>query len=210
MMLPFRQVAGIVAALPGANIDTDVIMPKRYLKIVDRHGLAEGALHDVRFDEQGNPRPDFVLNRAPWTDAVFLVVGPNFGCGSSREHAVWGLGQLGIRAIIGSSFGGIFFDNAARNGLLIVELPPDDVARLQSIAEDPAACRILVDLEERRIVANGESLRFTVDPLRRDALVNGADAIDASLAHDAAITRREGRRREESPWLAEFDVRRVP
>lgn len=209
-MLPFRQVSGIVAALPGANIDTDVIMPKRYLKIVDRHGLADGTLHDVRFDEQGNPRPDFVLNKAPWTDAVFLVVGPNFGCGSSREHAVWGLGQLGVRAIIGSSFGGIFFDNAARNGLLVIELAPDEVARLQAIADDPEACRITVDLEGQQIVANGDRLAFAIDSQRRDNLLTGADAIDAALAHEAAITCHEGRRRAESPWLAGFDVRRVP
>src|SRR4051812_15609820 len=121
-MQPFTTVTGPAAALPAANVDTDVIMPKQFLKGIDRSGLDRGTFFDLRFDAEGQPRSEFILNRPAWADARFLVVGPNFGCGSSREHAVWGLLQLGIRAIIGTSFAGIFADNAGNNGLLLVTL----------------------------------------------------------------------------------------
>ncbi len=203
-MTPVTTVSGTAYPWGAKNVDTDVIIPAHWLKTITRAGLGRGAFETVRAD------PANIFDDPRYAGSPILIAGDNFGCGSSREHAVWGLGQLGIRAIIGSSFGGIFFDNAARNGLLIVELPPDDVARLQPIAEDPEACRILVDLEGQQIVANGDRLGFTIDPQRRDNLLTGADAIDAALAHEAAITRHEGRRRQESPWLAGFDVRRVP
>ena len=117
-MEPFLSLTGLAAALPMANLDTDQIMPKQFLRGVDRHtGLAEGFLHDLRFSAPGVPRPGFVLNRAPWTQAKILVTGPNYGCGSSREHAVWGMRQLGLQCVIGSSFGGIFADNCTRNGV---------------------------------------------------------------------------------------------
>ncbi len=151
MHQPFIHVAGAAAALPGANIDTDVIMPKQFLKGIDRSGLRDGTLHDLRFDAQGGLRQDFVLNRPEWRDARFLVVGPNFGCGSSREHAVWGLLQFGIRAILGTSFAGIFADNAANNGLLLVSLPASAVEALTSLANDPIRNRLTVDLPAQEI-----------------------------------------------------------
>src|SRR4051812_43880753 len=114
---PFTVVSGIAAPLPRANIDTDQIMPKQFLRGIDRSGLADGFLHDLRFSAPSNKREDFVLNQSPWDHATFLIVGPNFGCGSSREHAVWGMMQLGIRAVIGTQFGGIFYDNCLRNGV---------------------------------------------------------------------------------------------
>ena len=114
-----KLVIGLAAPLPLSNVDTDVIMPKRFLITITREGLAEGAFADLRFDDTGANRPDFVLNKEPWNEAAILVVGDNFGCGSSREHAVWGLNQLGITAIIGTSFAGIFYDNARKNDLTL-------------------------------------------------------------------------------------------
>ncbi|MGH6634245.1 MAG: 3-isopropylmalate dehydratase small subunit, partial [Sphingopyxis sp.] len=124
----FVRLSGRAAAMPAANIDTDVIMPKAFLKGIDRSGLAAGLFHDLRFDENGAMRRDFILNRADMAETRFLLVGPNFGCGSSREHAVWGMLQYAIRGIIGSSYGAIFADNAANNGLLLLSLPTTEIA----------------------------------------------------------------------------------
>jgi 3-isopropylmalate/(R)-2-methylmalate dehydratase small subunit len=139
----------------GANIATDVIMPKHLLKGIDRSGLLDGTLHGLRFDGQGGLRRDFVLNRPEWRDARFLVVGPNFGCGSSREHAVWGVLQLGIRAILGTSFAGIFADNAANNGLLLVSLPESAVESLTLLANDPLRNRLTLNLPAQEIAGDG-------------------------------------------------------
>lgn len=200
-MQAFTRVTGVAAPLPGANTDTDVIMPKQFLKGIDRGGLAVGALHDLRFAPSGAPRPDFVLNRPAWADARFLVVGPNFGCGSSREHAVWGLLQLGIRAVIGTSFAGIFADNAANNGLLLVELEPAQVAALLDHAADPECHVMTVDLASQAVAATGLAFGFTVDPLRRDRLLRGLDPIGATLEHAEAIRAFEHAHHAGSPWL---------
>lgn len=186
----------------AGNTDTDVIMPKQFLKGIDRAGLGRGALYDLRFDAAGMPWPDFVLNRPAWRDARFLVVGPNFGCGSSREHAVWGLMQLGIRAVLGTSFAGIFADNAANNGLLLVALPVDQVAALATCAADAAQNGMVVDLEEQAVTAGALRLPFSVDPLRRDALMRGLDAIGATLDHVEAIREFQRERLAANPWLA--------
>src|SRR5215218_4659035 len=161
-MEPFQSLTGVAAALPMANLDTDQIMPKQFLRGVDREsGLAEGFLHDLRFEAPGRPRADFVLNQAPWTQAKVLITGPNFGCGSSREHAVWGLRQLGMRCVIGSSFGGTFGDNCTRNGVPAITLPLAQVERLMKLAADPASCQLTVDLERQTIAsADGLTLRF--------------------------------------------------
>lgn len=201
-MQPFTRVSGSAAPLMAGNTDTDVIMPKQFLKGIDRAGLDRGALHDLRFDAAGRPRSDFVLNRPAWRDARFLVVGPNFGCGSSREHAVWGLMQLGIRAVLGTSFAGIFADNAANNGLLLVTLPADQVVALAARAADPAENRMTVDLEERSVTAGPLRLPFTVDRLRRDALMRGLDAIGATLDHVEAIRGFQRDHLAVNPWLA--------
>ena len=169
---PFTRRSGVVAALPAANIDTDVIMPKTFLK---GSGLDTGVFHDLRFDENGTPRPGFVLNQPPWDKAEFLVAGANFGCGSSREHAVWGLLQFGIRAIVAPSFAGIFFDNCARNGLLAIEAADDDVQML--IAHAQAAEWITIDLEAQAIMTPGGTVRFEIGDMRKTMLLNGLDAI---------------------------------
>lgn len=204
-MEPFRSLTGVAAALPMANLDTDQIMPKQFLRGVDRHtGLAEGFLHDLRFGAPGVPRPDFVLNRAPWTQAAILVTGPNYGCGSSREHAVWGMRQLGIGCVIGSSFGGIFADNCMRNGVPAIALPLPEVERLMALARDPARCTMTVDLEQQAIVtpADGRSLPFDFDPLKRHMLLKGLDAVGLTLESAPEIRRFEQSYRSAQPWLA--------
>jgi 3-isopropylmalate/(R)-2-methylmalate dehydratase small subunit len=201
MHQPFIHVAGAAAALPGANIDTDVIMPKQFLKGIDRSGLRDGTLHDLRFDGQGGLRQDFVLNRPEWRDARFLVVGPNFGCGSSREHAVWGLLQLGIRAILGTSFAGIFADNAANNGLLLVSLPVSAVEALMSLASDPMRNRLTVDLPAQEIAGDGLQLRFEMNKVRKEALLRGLDPVAGTLERAAEIRTFERAYHTASPWL---------
>lgn len=201
-MQPFATVTGPAAALPAANTDTDVIMPKQFLKGIDRSGLDYGTLHNLRFDTVGTPRPDFVLNQPEWADARFLVVGPNFGCGSSREHAVWGLLQLGIRAIIGTTFAGIFNDNAANNGLLLISLEPEQVSALSGLAADPARNRLTIDLPAQSISAAGDTrFTFEISPLRKDALVRGLDAIGTTLDQAAMIRAFEFRHHASQPWL---------
>jgi 3-isopropylmalate/(R)-2-methylmalate dehydratase small subunit len=202
-MQSFRTVTGIAAPLPAANVDTDVIMPKQFLKGIDRRGLDRGVFFDLRFDRTGAPRPEFILNQAHWSGAAFLVVGPNFGCGSSREHAVWGLAQLGVRGLIGTSFAGIFFDNCARNGVLAITLSPDAHAPLLAIAADPKSNALTIDLEAQTIrSADGRLTTFSVDPNRRRALMEGLDPVSMALARAHEIRAFEMRHFGLSPWLA--------
>ena len=203
-MQVFHSLTGVAAPLPMANLDTDQIMPKQFLRGVDREsGLAEGFLHDLRFHAPGLPRPDFVLNRAPWTQAKILVTGPNYGCGSSREHAVWGMRQLGIGCVIGSTFGGIFADNCARNGVPAITLPLAEVKRLLALAADPATCEMTVDLRRQEIVtADSRTLRFEFDPLGRDMLLKGLDAVGLTMESSEQIQAFERRHLDAQPWLA--------
>ena len=203
-MEPFISITGVAAALPQANVDTDQIMPKQFLKGIDRQGLGNGFLFDLRFEAPGRPRAAFALNRPPWNEAVVLVTGPNFGCGSSREHAVWGLRELGLRCVIGASFGGIFGDNCARNGVPAIILASDEVERLMALAADPSACRFTVDLLAQTIVtpADGRELHFDFDPLRRHMLLKGLDAVGLTLEYADDIRRFEQQHHERLPWLA--------
>ncbi|PWC36482.1 3-isopropylmalate dehydratase small subunit [Azospirillum sp. TSO35-2] len=201
-MESFTIVSGTAAAIPLPNIDTDVIMPKQFLKGIDRSGLGEGAFHDLRFDAGGRERPDFILNRPGWRDAAFLVVGPNFGCGSSREHAVWGLKQRGVRALLGTSFAGIFFDNCARNGLLALTLDPATADALMEVAAGPEPARLTVDLTGCSIAtADGRRWSFTIDAGRREALLHGRDHIATTLTRTGAIADFEAGHRMRTPWL---------
>ncbi len=190
---PLARVHGIAAALPIPNIDTDVIMPKRFLRTITRAGLAAGALADLRFHPDGSPRPDCMLNCDPWTRTSILVVGDNFGCGSSREHAVWGLHQLGIRALIGTSFAGIFNDNCRLNGVAAIPVGTDLRDRLLALAADPATCRMEIDLERQVITAGSETSSFRLPAAVRDDLLSGRDAIATTLGHAGAISAYEAR-----------------
>ncbi|MFJ3486820.1 3-isopropylmalate dehydratase small subunit [Pseudomonas sp. NPDC090202] len=201
-MQPFQNVEGVAAPILAANVDTDVIMPKQFLKGIDRSGLDRGAFFDLRFLEDGSPNPEFVLNQAPWQQSAFLVVGPNFGCGSSREHAVWGLKQLGIRALIGTSFAGIFYDNCQRNGVLTIQLAPAELKELGEVVSQPETAHIAVDLEAQHILlADGRVIAFNIDALRKDALLQGLDAIGSTLQRSEQIRAFETRHLQANPWL---------
>ena len=201
-MVPFTKVSGVAAPLPQGNIDTDVIMPKQFLKGITRDGLARGVFYDLHYDAAGHERPDFILNRPAYRQPRFLIVGPNFGCGSSREHAVWGLQQLGIRAIVGSTFASIFQDNCFRNGLLPVSLTPEQAAHLQSICADPAHNTLEVDLAAQILfLDDGTRIGFDIDPLRKDDLLSGRDAIAATLRYTADIESFQRDHWAAYPWL---------
>lgn len=198
----FTAVRGVAAPMPAANIDTDVIMPKQFLKGIDRSGLRDGTFHGLRFNPSGRERADFILNREAWRKTEFLVVGPNFGCGSSREHAVWGLHQLGIRALIGTSFAGIFFDNCARNGLPVIVLDHHIVKLLTDLAADPDANMLTIDLPQQTIKTMDERVfHFDIEPERKQALVLGLDTIGTTLQVRHEIRSFEQSYLVQNPWL---------
>ncbi|AUG06848.1 3-isopropylmalate dehydratase small subunit [Pseudomonas sp. S09G 359] len=199
---PFTLVTGKAAPMLAANIDTDVIMPKQFLKGIDRSGLDRGLFFDLRFLPNGQPNPEFVLNQPAWQGASFMVVGPNFGCGSSREHAVWGLKQMGIRALIGSSFAGIFYDNCQRNGVLLITLDEAVLQGLGQTVSQADQAQISVDLEAQQIrLADGQVIPFQIDTLRKTALLLGLDAIGSTLQRSDEIKDFELRHLKANPWL---------
>ncbi|WP_417719674.1 3-isopropylmalate dehydratase small subunit [Salipiger sp.] len=200
-MEPFVRVSGPAAALPAANVDTDVIMPKQFLKRIDRAGLGQGLFHGLRFDDAGRARPEFVLNRAETRQAKVLITGSNFGCGSSREHAVWGLMQYGIRVLIGTSFAGIFFDNCARNGLLALVLPETQVAALSEAVLARPGLEVAVDLGAQTIAADGAVIGFDIPAAQKEPLFRGLDAIDLTLEHRNEIRAFQDRHYSDNPWL---------
>lgn len=201
-MIPFDQVTGVAAPMMAPNIDTDVIMPKMFLKGVDRSGLGEGAFNLLRFSG-GKPNPDFILNQDGYRNACFLVVGPNFGCGSSREHAVWGLQQLGIRALIGTSFAGIFNDNCANNGLLTISLDPGVVTELAQAVADSSRNDVTIDLAAQtiRFDCARRSIAFDIEPDRKEVFLTGRDFIASTLVFADDIRAFEARHRAENPWI---------
>lgn len=199
---PFTRVTGKAAPMLAANIDTDVIMPKQFLKGIDRSGLDRGLFFDLRFLASGELNPGFVLNQPGWQGASFMVVGPNFGCGSSREHAVWGLQQMGIRALIGSSFAGIFYDNCQRNGVLLITLEEAVLQGLGQTVSRADRAQISVDLEAQEIqLADGQVIPFQIDTLRKTALLLGLDAIGSTLQRSEQIKAFEHRHLQANPWL---------
>jgi 3-isopropylmalate/(R)-2-methylmalate dehydratase small subunit len=202
-MQPFTQVSGKAAPMLAANVDTDVIMPKQFLKGIDRAGLDRGLFFDLRFLPSGEPNPQFILNQPTWQGAKFLVTGPNFGCGSSREHAVWGLKQMGIQALIGSSFAGIFYDNCQRNGVLTIVLEEAQVQMLGKLVSQRETAQIEVDLPAQEIrLKDGQVMPFKIDELRKNALLLGLDAIGSTLQKREQILAFQQRHLAENPWLS--------
>jgi 3-isopropylmalate/(R)-2-methylmalate dehydratase small subunit len=190
-MNPFRTLESPIVALPRANIDTDQIIPARFLTTTTREGLGRHAFHDWRYDEQGAPRPDFVLNRPEHRDARILVAGRNFGCGSSREHAPWALLDAGIRVVISSEIADIFRNNALKNGLLPIVLPE---AVVDTLLAQPGL-RLQVDVAKRRVYwPDGEHITFPLDAFAQTCLLEGVDELGYLLAQDAAIPTSEERR----------------
>jgi len=182
-----KTIKGIAAPLPLANVDTDVIMPKRFLITITREGLANGTFADLRFDTAGQQRPEFILNNAPWTQATILVVGDNFGCGSSREHAVWGMRQLKIDACIGTGFAGIFYDNARKNGLALPVVSPEARDVLLQYSSNASGVEISIDLDSCTITAEKISVPFEMDDATRTSLIRGRDDTLDSLEYAGAI-----------------------
>jgi len=201
-MQPFDTVSGSAAPFLASNIDTDVIMPKQFLKGIDRKGLDRGLFFDLRFLESGELNPEFILNQPAWSDSAFLVVGPNFGCGSSREHAVWGLKQVGIRALIGTSFAGIFYDNCQRNGVLALQVSEEQLKQIAAVISVGETAKISVNLPDQRIeLADGSVIPFQIDELRKQSLLLGLDAIGTTLQRAEQIRSFETRHLSENPWL---------
>ncbi|MBC3948614.1 3-isopropylmalate dehydratase small subunit [Pseudomonas folii] len=201
-MQPFEIVTGKAAPILASNVDTDVIMPKQFLKGIDRSGLDKGVFFDLRFLKSGDLNPEFVLNQPAWSAASFLVVGPNFGCGSSREHAVWGLKQLGVRALIGTSFAGIFYDNCQRNGVLAIQLAESELRALARVVSQQSTTTISVDLPNQTIkLSDGSAIAFKIDGLRKESLMLGLDAIGSTLQKSEQIRAFETQHLAQNPWL---------
>ncbi|CAN5134136.1 3-isopropylmalate dehydratase small subunit [soil metagenome] len=194
-------IEGRAAALRIENLDTDQIMPKQFLRGIDKSGLSEGLLYDLRFDAQGRVRPDFVLNRSTHADASILVGGSNFGCGSSREHAVWGLQQFGIRAIVASSYAEIFHSNAMNNRLLLVTLPPEDIATLIDDADDPSHNTVRIDITAQTLASRSLQAGFELMPRHRQMFLEGLDSIGMSLTHRERIAGFADVHWARQPWL---------
>lgn len=201
-MIPFTLLRSAAVPLDRANVDTDAIIPAKFLKTVTRAGLGVHLFQAWRYDPSGPENPDFPLNRPEHRGAQVLVTGENFGCGSSREHAVWALMDHGIRAVIAPSFSDIFFGNSLKNGLLPVVLAREEVGSIfERIDRDPR-CEVVVDLDRQTVAfPGGETFQFDIDPFPKRCLLEGLDEIGMTLRHDAEIRRYEEERRKVTPWL---------
>jgi len=201
-MQAFTKLTGVAAPLPMANVDTDKIIPARFLKTIKRTGLGVHLFDTLRFDAEGRERPDFVLNQAPYRRAEILIAHENFGCGSSREHAPWALLDFGIRCVIAPDFADIFHTNTFKNGILPIRLPREICDQLMEDAKQGDNARITIDLEEQVVVRpNGEKIAFEIDPFRKHLLLNGLDDISQTLQHAPAIDAYEAKQQSWMPGI---------
>jgi 3-isopropylmalate/(R)-2-methylmalate dehydratase small subunit len=201
-MQKFTTLRGVAAPLPMVNVDTDMIIPKQFLKTVERTGLGKGLFYELRHTPDGKPKPGFVLDQPAYRKASILVAGENFGCGSSREHAPWALLDAGIRCVIAPSFADIFHNNCYKNGILPIKLPQDQVEALMEDAGRGANAVFTIDLEKQEITRpDGGVISFTIEPFRRHCLLNALDDIAMSLEKEPDIGRFEGKQRLNQPWL---------
>ena len=201
-MEKFTTLTGIAAPMPLINVDTDMIIPKQFLKTILRTGLGANLFDEMRFTPEGEEIPDFVLNRPAYREAEVLVAGDNFGCGSSREHAPWALLDFGIRAVIAPGFADIFYNNCFKNGILPIVLPQEQVGALMADAEKGANARMTVDLERQVVTApDGTEFPFEVDAHRRRCLLEGLDDIALTLENAAAIDGFEDAAAQSRPWI---------
>ena len=184
-MKSFKKLTGIIASMPQVNIDTDAIIPKQFLKTIERTGLGKHLFHEKRYDQNNNLNNDFVLNKQPWDQAEIIVAGDNFGCGSSREHAPWALLDFGISCIIATSFADIFYNNCFKNGVLPIVLNEKIVEEISDLAEQ--GIEISIDLEEQQIIAQNKLYKFDIDPYRKHCLLNGLDDIGITLENKETI-----------------------
>ena len=198
----FTQLTGVAAPLPIINIDTDMIIPKQYLKTIKRTGLGSALFSEMRYREDGSENPDFVLNKPAYRHASIIVAGDNFGCGSSREHAPWALLDFGVRCVISTSFADIFYNNCFKNGILPIKVAPQDLEKLMDDAERGANATLTVDLAAQEIRGpDGGIVKFDIDPFRKHCLLNGLDDIGLTMQKADKIGAFESKAAGERPWL---------
>jgi 3-isopropylmalate/(R)-2-methylmalate dehydratase small subunit len=201
MMHPFKTFTGLVVPLDRDNVDTDQILPKQFLKLIERKGFGNYLFFNWRFDERGEPRPDFVLNQPKYKKASILVSRANFGCGSSREHAVWALLDYGIKTVIAESFADIFYNNAYKNGLLLITLKPHEVDEIIRKATE-STLYLTVNLEEQKVSEpSGVEYRFEIPKFIKERLLEGLDDIAITLRHESKIAEYEARMKAMRPWV---------
>lgn len=201
-MQKFDKLTGVAAPLPIINIDTDMIIPKQYLKTIQRTGLGTGLFSEMRYNEDGSPNKDFVLNKDAYKNASILVAGDNFGCGSSREHAPWALLDFGIRCVISTSFADIFYNNCFKNGILPIVVSQDDLDKLMDDASRGANATISVDLTAQEIAGpDGGTISFEIDPHKKHCMLNGLDDIGLTMEKADRISGFEKKLSESRPWV---------
>ncbi|MQT12512.1 3-isopropylmalate dehydratase small subunit [Segnochrobactrum spirostomi] len=201
-MQKFTTLTGVAAPLPLINVDTDMIIPKQYLKTIERTGLGKGLFSEQRYNDDGSENADFVLNKPAYRKAEVLVAGDNFGCGSSREHAPWALLDFGIRCVISTSFADIFYNNCFKNGILPIVVSPEDLGKLMDDASRGANATLTIDLAAQEIRGpDGGTVHFDIDPFRKHCLLNGLDDIGLTLEKGTSITTHEGAIAAERPWI---------
>ena len=198
----FTKITGIAAPMPLVNIDTDMIIPKVFLKTIKRSGLGVNLFDEMRFDREGNEIADFVLNQPQYRETEILVAGDNFGCGSSREHAPWAIKDFGIRCVISTSFADIFYNNCFKNGILPIVVSEDELALLMKDAEKGSNARMTVDLEAQQVTtSDGDVVAFEVDAFRKHCLLNGLDDIGLTMEKAASIDTFETQAEQARPWV---------
>ena len=201
-MRKFTTLTGVAAPLPMINVDTDKIIPKQYLKTIERTGLGKGLFAEMRYKEDGSENPDFVLNKPAYRNAKIIVAGENFGCGSSREHAPWALADFGIRCVISTSFADIFYNNSFKNGMLLIKVSREDIEKLFDDAERGANATLTIDLEQQEIRGpDGGVVHFDIDPYLKHCLINGLDDIGLTEQKREFIEKFEAKATAERPWL---------
>lgn len=201
-MEKFTTLSSVAAPMPLVNIDTDMIIPKQFLKTIQRSGLGKNLFDEMRYDDNGQEIPDFILNQPAYRKAQILVAGDNFGCGSSREHAPWALADFGIRAIISTSFADIFYNNCFKNGMLPIVLPREQVDILMEDARKGENARIAIDLESQTVTsADGQAFQFDIDPFKKHSLLNGLDDIGLTLEKVSSIDAFEAQAAQSRPWV---------
>ena len=201
-MQSFTTLTGVAAPFPLINVDTDMIIPKQFLKTIKRTGLGKALFHELRYDEKGQEKPEFVLNKPAYRKAQILVAGDNFGCGSSREHAPWALLDFGIRCVISTSFADIFYNNCFKNGILPIVVSPENLKKLMDDAERGANATVSVDLAAQEIRGpDGGMIRFDIDSFRKHCLMNGLDDIGLTMEKQSDIDKFERSQAERRPWL---------
>ena len=200
-MKKFDKITAVAAPLPLINVDTDMIIPARFLKTIKRTGLGKSLFYTLRFDEEGNELEDFILNQTAYQNAEILVAGNNFGCGSSRAHAPWSLDDYGIRCVIAPRFAYIFYNNSFKNGILLIKLPKEDVDKLMKGAERGANSTISVDLDQQEVTGpDGKTIKFDINPFKKHCLLNGLDDIGLTMEKEDQINAFEEKQKITQPW----------